>query len=68
MSNPFVVENCGLILDPQRPTECVDSPNSIFDYAATKAALKFKYKPKVMNGKSVATAGVRNKIIFTGDG
>ncbi len=64
VSNPFVVENCGLILLPDRSAECVDSPNSIFDSAATKAALKFKYKPKVMNGKPVATAGVRHKIIF----
>ncbi|MCH7742637.1 MAG: energy transducer TonB [Proteobacteria bacterium] len=64
VSNPFVVENCGLILDPRRPTECVDSPNSIFDSAVTKAALKYKYKPKIVNGKPVAIAGVRNKIIF----
>ena len=64
VSNPFVVENCGLILDPRRPTECVGSPDSIFDSAATKAALKYKYKPRIMNGKPVATAGVRNKIIF----
>ncbi len=64
VSNPFVVENCGRILHPGQPIECVDSPNSIFDSAATKAALKFKYKPKIMNGKPVATAGVRTKIIF----
>ncbi len=64
VSNLLVAENCGRILDPRRPTECVDSPNSIFDSAATKAALKFKYKPKVMNGKPVATAGVRHRIIF----
>ncbi len=64
VSNLLVAENCGRVLDPRRPTECVDSPNSIFDSAATKAALKFKYKPKVMNGKPVATAGVRHKIIF----
>ncbi len=62
VSNPFVVENCGLIT--RRPTECVDSPNSIFDSAATKAVLKYKYRPKVINGKPVATTGVRNKIIF----
>ena len=64
VSSPFVVENCGLIFLPRRSAECVDSPNSIFDSAATKAALKFKYKPKVVNGKPVATAGVRNKITF----
>ncbi len=62
VTSPFVVENCGRIT--RRTTECVDSPNSIFDSAATKAALRFKYKPKVMNGKPVATAGVRNKITF----
>jgi len=62
VSNPFVVENCGSTT--QQPTECVDSPHSIFDSAATKAALRFKYKPKIMNGKPVATAGVRTKIIF----
>ena len=64
VSNPFVVENCGRILLPGQPAECVDSPNSIFDSAATKAALKYEYKPKVLNGNPVAIAGVRNKIIF----
>jgi len=64
VSNLLVAENCGRVLDPRRPAKCVDSPNSIFDSAATKAALKFKYKPKVTNGKPVATAGVRHKIFF----
>lgn len=63
VSNPFVVENCGWV-QPARPSECVDSPNSVFDSAATKAVLKFKYKPKVINGNPVATAGVQNKINF----
>ena len=31
---------------------------------ATKAALKFKYKPKVIDGVPVETAGVQNKITF----
>ena len=64
VSNPFVVENCGLIPNPRQPTECVDSPNSIFDSAATKAALKYEYTPRVLNGNPVAIAGVRNKITF----
>ncbi len=64
VSNLFVVENCGRIFLLGQPTECVDSPNSIFDSAATKAVLKYKYRPKVINGKPVATTGVRNKIIF----
>ena len=29
-----------------------------------KAAEKFKYKPKVIDGNPVATAGVQNKITF----
>ena len=32
--------------------------------AALKAAVKFKYKPKVIDGNPVATAGVQNKITF----
>ena len=63
VSNPFVVENCGWV-QPAQPAECVDSPNSVFDSAATKAVLKFKYKPKVIGGNPVATAGVQNKINF----
>jgi len=42
----------------------VDSPNSVFDSAAMKAAEKFKYKPKVIDGVPVETAGVQNKITF----
>jgi protein TonB len=36
----------------------------VFDSAATKAAAKFKYKPKVIDGDPVATGGVQNKISF----
>ena len=66
--DPFVVENCGRILHAGQSTDCDDSPNGIFDSAATKAALKFKYKPKVINGNPVATNGVRNKITFEPSG
>ena len=38
----------------------VDGHNS----AAVKAAKKFKYKPKVIDGNPVETAGVLNKITF----
>ena len=64
VSNPFVVENCGWIKNARNTGECVDSPNSVFDSAAMKAALKFKYKPKVIDGNPVETAGVQNKITF----
>lgn len=64
VANPMVVENCGWIKNARNPGECFDSPNSVFDTAATKAAIKFKYKPKVIDGNPVATAGVQNKITF----
>ena len=39
-------------------------PPGIFDRAAQQAALKFKYKPKVVNGEPIDVAGVRNLITF----
>ena len=62
--NPVVVENCGWIKNARNEGECFESPNSVFDSAAIKAALKFKYKPKVIDGEPVETAGVQNKITF----
>ena len=38
--------------------------SSIFHRAAIKAALKFKYKPRVDGGKAVEVSGVRNIITF----
>lgn len=40
-----------------------DPPN-IFDKAAIGAAAKFKYKPKVVNGEPIDTAGVLHRISF----
>jgi len=40
------------------------NPQKVFDRAATKAALKFKYKPRVIDGEAVEVPGVRNKITF----
>ena len=39
-------------------------PPGYFERAAIKAAQKFKYKPKVINGEPVDVAGVRNIIRF----
>ncbi len=36
----------------------------VFHKSAINAALKFKYKPKVVDGKPVEVPGVRNKITF----
>ena len=62
--NPVVIENCGWIKNVRSEGQCVDNPNSVFNSAATKAAVKFKYKPKVIDGNPVETAGVLNKITF----
>ena len=64
VSAPFIVSNCGWIKNASNEGQCEDNPNSVFDSAAMKAALKFKYKPKVIDGDPVATAGVQNKITF----
>ena len=60
----FIVENCGWIENARKEGECVDNPSSVFDSSAVKAALKFKYKPKVIDGQPVPTSGVQNKITF----
>ena len=63
--DPVVVQNCAWISGPKKKGEdCHDSPNSIFNSASIRAALKFKYKPQVIDGKPVPTAGVENKITF----
>jgi periplasmic protein TonB len=64
VTNPIVVSNCGYIPNMRSPGVCEDSPNTVFNNAALKAAVKFKYKPKVIDGQPVETAGVQNKIIF----
>ncbi len=38
--------------------------SSIFHRAAIKAAEKFKYKPRTVDGKAIEVKGVRNKITF----
>ncbi len=64
VAEPFVVENCAHVANLRNPGECSDHPGNVFDSAALKAAVKFKYKPKVIDGVPVGTAGVQNKITF----
>ena len=42
----------------------VESTSTLFERAATTAALKFKYKPRVIDGEAVEVPGVRNRITF----
>lgn len=39
-------------------------PKGYFERAATRAARKFKYKPKVINNEAIRVPGVRNLITF----
>ncbi len=57
----FVVTRTGAVRDP---VVLESKPPGIFDRAALNAALKFKYKPKVVNGEPIDVAGVRNRITF----
>ncbi len=57
----FVVTRTGSVSDP---VVIESKPPGIFDRAAINAALKFKYKPKVVNGEPIDVAGVQNRITF----
>ena len=57
----FVVTATGAVRDP---IVIEAKPPGIFDRAAINAALKFKYKPKVVNGEAIEVGGVRNLIKF----
>ena len=56
----FTVTRAGTVRD----VIVVESSSSLFDRAASEAALKFKYKPRVIDGEAVEVPGVRNKITF----
>ena len=58
----FTVTRTGAVRDPM----VVESaPPGIFERAAKEAALKFKYKPRVVNGTPIDVSGVLNRIAFT---
>ena len=39
-------------------------PCTIFNSASSRAALKLKYKPKIVDGKAVKVEGVRHRFTF----
>jgi protein TonB len=57
----FTVTSKGTVRSP-RVVEA--EPPELFNEAAMEAALKFKYRPKTINGETVEVAGVRNIIRF----
>lgn len=57
----FTVTETGATADP---VVIESRPPGVFDTAATRAVLKFKYKPRVENGRPVSVAGVTHVITF----
>ena len=57
----YTVTTSGAIRDP-RAVDC--QPSGVFDKASVKASLKFKYKPRVVDGEPIEVAGVRNKFTY----
>ena len=45
----------------------IESSNSVFDSAAVKAAQRFKFKPRVVDGVALATYGIQNRFRFNLD-
>ncbi|MFC1696026.1 energy transducer TonB [Pseudomonadota bacterium] len=58
----YVVTRNGTIRDPFVVEDQCTS--SLFHRASIQAALKFKYKPRVMDGQAVEVPGVQNKFTF----
>lgn len=64
----YTVTETGTTRDPEPiPDQCITKdgkPTTVFNRASVRAALKFKYKPKVVDGKPVEVAGVRNRFTY----
>lgn len=58
----YTVTTTGAIRDPFVVEE--DCTSGLFHKASIKAALKFKYKPRVIDGSPVEVAGVRNRFTY----
>ena len=57
----YTVTTSGAIRDP-KPVDC--QPPGVFDKASVKASLKFKYKPRVVDGQAIEVPGVQNKFTY----
>ena len=56
----FTVTTAGTVRDPI----VLQSTSSLFERAAMRAVLKFKYKPRVVDGVPVEVPGVKTRISF----
>jgi protein TonB len=57
----YTVTKTGSIRDPQA-VDC--QPSGMFERASLKASLKFKYKPRVVDGEPIEVAGVQNMFTY----
>ena len=56
----FTVTKLGTVADAQ----VIECSSSLFERASVNAALKFKYKPRVVNGEPIDVPGVKHRISF----
>jgi len=59
----YTVTKNGTTVNPQ----VIDCSSSLFEKASMAAALKFKYKPRVINGEPIDVPGVRNRFTYVLD-
>jgi protein TonB len=53
----YTVTGAGTVKDP---VVVESNPRGVFDKTSIEAALKFKYRPRVVNGEAIEVRGVRN--------
>jgi protein TonB len=56
----FTVTKLGTVTD----AAVIECSSSLFERASVNAALKFKYKPRVVNGEPIDVPGVKHRISF----
>ncbi len=56
----FTVDETGAVRDPR----VLESSSAIFDRSALNAVLRFKYKPRVVNGAPVRVEGVLHRLWY----
>jgi len=59
----YTVTTLGTVENPT----VVDCSSSLFERASLAAALKFKYKPRVVDGEAISVPGVQNRFTYVLD-
>ncbi len=58
----FTITAAGMVRDP---IVLISIPSGLFDDAALEGVLKFRYKPRIVDGEPVVVEGVRTRIDFS---